>query len=117
MAVEFTTLSNIISGVISILVVSIFIHFGAKPFAEEINEKFSNAIIVAVAGSVLASLAAILLSGVFTKPIYGQLLSVAAWALVAAAIYHVSWVKGLLIGLVAGILWFIVNLVMAAIGL
>ncbi len=117
MAIEFSTLSNIISGIISILVVSVFIHFGAKPFAKEIDEKFSNAVVVAVAGAVLASIVAILLANVFTRPIYANLLSIATWALVAAGVYRVSWLKGLLIGLVAGLLWFAVSVIFAAIGI
>lgn len=107
------TLESIVSGLISILLVSLAIHFGAKPFARAENEKFLNAILVAVLGSILATLVEFLLADAIGAT-WARVLALATWALVAAAIYRTSWIRGALIGVLAWLLWFVVSLIVAA---
>jgi hypothetical protein len=45
--------------------------------------------------------------------IWGLLLAVATWALIAALFFRTRWTKGLIIGVVAWLLWFLVSLLVS----
>lgn len=115
MALEVSSLSTIISGLISILLVSLAIHFGAKPFAKAEHESFWRAIVVAVVGSLFATLVALGMAELLPGEILPLIVSLAAWALVAAIVYRVTWLRGVLIGILAWLLWFVVNLLIGLI--
>lgn len=105
---EFQVGSGIVSAILSILIVSLFIHFGAKPFTHDAG--FLRAVFVAIVGSLLATVVWGALGGTL-----GLIVAVAVWALVAAVTYRTSWLAGLMIGVVAWILWAIVSWLIALI--
>ncbi len=107
------SIASLVSGLISILLVSLAIHFGAKPFTSSEHEKFLNAILVAVIGAILATLVEFGLTGTLSAAL-ARVVALAAWALVAAGVYHTTWLKGALIGVAAWMLWFLVSLVVSA---
>lgn len=100
---EFDTSSAIVSSLITILLVSLAIHFGAKSVTRDAG--FLRAVIVAVVGSILAGLVWGAVGGNL-----GLILAVAVWALIAAFMYRTSWIGGLVIGVVAWLLWYVVSI-------
>ncbi len=103
---DFSSAAGIASSLVSILVVSVFIHFGAKSVTRDAG--FLRAVFVAVVGSVFAGIIWIALGGTL-----GLILAVGAWGLVAAVTYRTSWFGGMAIGFVAWLLWLAVSLVFA----
>ncbi len=98
--------SGLLSTILTILVVSAFIHFGAKSMVGD--RGFGRAIFVAVVGSLLAGLIWISIHNTL-----GLFLGIAAWTLVAAVTYRTSWLRGLGIGVIAWILWAVVSWVVS----
>lgn len=103
MAVEFTV-AQIISTLITILVVALFINWAAGIVTD--RRSFGAALIVAVLGSVAAWLVYALLGA----GVLGLILAIVVWSLIAAAAFRTRLVKGALIGVVAWILWVLVTL-------
>lgn len=91
------------------LVTSAFIHFGAGFVTK--RRRFGQAMATAFIGSLLAGL---VLIGAGGLGMVGVLLALAAWALVAGAIYRTTWIGGVAIGIMAWLLWWLVNFLLTA---
>ncbi|MGB1573340.1 MAG: hypothetical protein ACPG85_03615 [Flavobacteriales bacterium] len=98
----------LLGSLISLLVTALFIHFGASAVVKG-KQRYTQAILVAFLGSLLAFL---VLAGAGFG-LVGNLLALAAWALVAAAVYRTSWLGGALIGVVAWVLWLVIQWILA----
>lgn len=106
MAYEFTLSDAIISGIITLLINSLFIWVAARMVLD--RSSFLAAILTALVSTFLAILVASLVPG-----IVGLVLGIVVWGLITALFFRTGWVKALLIGLVAWILYFLVNLLIA----
>lgn len=107
MAFDFSVQGSLIAAIITILIASLFIYFAARMVLDRAS--LLAAIGTAVIGTFLATLAWGLLDGV-----WGMVLAIATWALVAALFFRTDWVKGAIIGVVAWLLWFLVSLAIEA---
>lgn len=108
MAYEFQADSALVSGIITLIIASLFVYFAARFVID--RSSFLASILTVLLGTFLASLVAGLVSGIL-----GLVLGVAAWALVAAVFFRTAWVKGAIIGVVAWLLWFLVSLAINAV--
>lgn len=103
---EFEITSGLVSSIVTILLVSLAIHFGAKTITRDAG--FLRAVVVALLGSLFAGIVWAAVGGNL-----GLILAVAVWALVAAVTYRTSWLGGLVIGVVAWLLWYLVSILVA----
>jgi hypothetical protein len=90
----------------------IFIHFAAKFVLD--RSSFLAALLTAVVATFLATLGGGLLSTVIATGWILLVIGIAIWALVAAIFFRARWIQGAIIGLVAWLLWFLVNLAINA---
>jgi len=93
-----------LGALVSLLVTALFIHFGAKLMVPG-KVHYMQGIATAFFGSLLAGFV-LFLTGFGTL---GNILALASWALVAAIAYRTSWLRGALVGLVAWLIWLVVN--------
>lgn len=103
MAFDFSLDSALVSAIISILVTALFIHFAAKIVVD--RSSYIVSILVAVIGTFLGTLVYGLVGDVL-----GLILGILTWAAVAAVFFRTRLLKGAVIGVVAWLLWFLVNL-------
>jgi hypothetical protein len=103
---EFSASRDLTTFLITWLVTAIFIHFAAKIVLDK--SSFVAALLTALVGSILAVLVAGLVGGTL-----GLILAIATWALVCALFYRTGWIKAAVVGLVAWVLFFIVQWLVA----
>ena len=104
---HFSVSQQFTSGIITLLIVSLFIFFAAKFVLGR------TSIIAAIATAFLGTLAAGLVLALVDTIWLARVLAIATWALIAAVFFRAKWVQGAIIGLVAWVLWLIVNYVVA----
>lgn len=97
----------LVSALITWLVASIFVYFAARFVTD--RSSFIAALLSVLIGSVLAALVAIGISALEWPAMVGTILGLAAYALVIAIFYRTDWIKGAIIGLVAGVLYVVVT--------
>ncbi len=83
------------------------IHIAAKMVLDK--SSLLSAFLTALIGTLLGQVVAGLVGGTL-----GLVLALATWALIAAVFYRTKWVKGAIVGLVAWVLWFLINLAVRA---
>jgi hypothetical protein len=108
---DFTVPDHIITFVVGLLLTALVVHIAAS-LAVPGKQGYLQAILVAFLGNLLAGL---VLIGTGASNL-GIFLAAAAWALVAAIVYHTSWLRGAFVGIVAWILWAIIVAVLRALG-
>jgi hypothetical protein len=108
MALDASVGAAIVSSIIGILVVALFLHMAAKFLT--VRPKYTQGLLVAVLGGVLASLVMGLVGGVL-----GIVLAVIVWLAVAGAIYRIGMLRALLLGVLAWLLFVGVRLLVVAI--
>lgn len=104
MAFELEPRSALAGGLVSLLVNALFVYFAGRIVLDR-GALFAS-IFTALVGSFLAAL---VFGAVGGTP--GLILAGAVWALVAAFFFRTEWLKGAVVGLVAGVLWILVSLV------
>ncbi len=112
MAYEFEVSREIVTTVVTILVVSLFINWAARLVLD--RSSFIAAILTAVVGSIVAVLVLVAVGRMSESIWIGRTAAIATWAIIAAIFYRTAWVKGAIIGLVAWVLWFLVGLLIDA---
>lgn len=95
----------LLASLISLFVTALFIHFGANAVVKG-KQRYTQALLVAFLGSLLAGLVLLGAGGLGWVSFF---LALAAWSLVAAVVYRTSWLGGALVGLVAWILWSVIQ--------
>lgn len=105
---EFNVSQDIVRFLITWIVTALFIHFAAKIVTD--RSSFIAALLVALLGTFLAILVGGLVGGTL-----GLILALATWGLICAIVYRTSWLKGLVVGLVAWVLFILVTLLVRAI--
>lgn len=86
--------------VVAVLLESLFLHFAAVVILHQ--PRFRSAFAVAILGSLLAYLVFLVVGGL---PVLALLLALICWLGVCASIYRTNWLRALLIGLLAYVLW------------
>ncbi|MGB0653033.1 MAG: hypothetical protein ACPGQL_07510 [Thermoplasmatota archaeon] len=94
---------TLVASLISWLIVGLFIHWAAKIVLDHSN--YVQAFLTALVGSLLAGVILLGLGG----GTVGIAAALGAWALVGAAFYRTTWAKGAVVGVVAWILWAVVD--------
>lgn len=112
MVFEITAGNSLLSAIITILIVTLFIFFAAKFVLGRTS--FFAALGTAVIGTILAQLAAYGVDALGGGYWVALIVGVVVWALIAAIFFRAAWVQGAIIGLVAWVLWFLVNLAISA---
>lgn len=103
---------DVVTLVVAVLLESLFIHFAATFLVHQ--PRFSSAFAVAILGSLLAFLMFLVVGAV---PVLALILALICWLGVCATIYRTSWLRALLIGLLAYLLWVAVRfLILSAFG-
>lgn len=102
MAPEFTT-AQLVAALINILVAALFLKWAAGLLGT--RGGFGAALIVAIIGTLLAGVVYGLLGG----GTLGLVLAIVTWALVAAVAFRTNLLKGALIGVIAWVLWAVVQ--------
>lgn len=108
MAYDFSISDAGVSAVITILIATFMINWAAKMVID--RSSLIAAFLTAILGSIGASLVWAGVGGTL-----GLVLGAFVWALVAAIFYRTAILKGAIIGLVAGVAWFLINLAVEAI--
>lgn len=98
--------NGFIGVLIAILLVALVVNLAARIVVDK--SSFLAAIGTTVIGFVLLFAIQVLLHGTL-----GTVLGLAAWALVAASFYRTNWLKGAVIGLVAAVLFVLLNWLLA----
>ena len=101
------TEERILTGVVSVIVATLVVYFAAKIVLD--SSSILAALGTALLGTFLAGLVEAAVEG-----IVGTLLGVAVWALVAAFFFRTHWLKGVVIGIVAAVLWWLIGLIVGA---
>lgn len=101
------TEERVLTGVVSVIVATLVVYFAAKIVLD--NSSILAALGTALLGTFLAGLVEAAVAGVV-----GTLLGVAVWALVAAFFFRTHWLKGIVIGIVAAVLWWLIGIIVAA---
>lgn len=112
MVFEITAGNSLLSAIITILIVTLFIFFAAKFVLGRTS--FFAALGTAVIGTILAQLAAVGVDALGGGYWFALIVGIVVWALIAAIFFRAAWVQGAIIGLVAWVLWFLVNLAISA---
>lgn len=99
---------GLVVAVIALLVNTAVIYLAARLVID--RSSVFAAIATALLGTFLAALVASAVPGIL-----GIVLAAAVWALVAAFFFRATWVKGAIIGLVAWLLWALIDFVVRAI--
>jgi hypothetical protein len=92
---------------ILVIIEALFVWLAARIILD--RGGFIASIVTAVLGNLFAFLIWGLVSGIL-----GLILAVLAWGLVAAIVFRTAWLKGAVIGVVAWLIWFLVNLALDA---
>jgi hypothetical protein len=109
MPIEYSLSSGLVSALITILVATLFIYFAARAVLGRAS--FLAALGTALVATFLASLAAAGVDAVGGAWWLAWGVGIFVWALIAAIFFRAAWVQGAIIGLVAWVLYFLVNLV------
>lgn len=110
--VELTLGSGIVAAIITILLATLFIFFAAKFVLG--RSSFFAALGTATIATFLATLASAGVAALGAPGWLALVVVVFVWALIAAIFFRAAWVQGAIIGLVAWVLYFLVNLLIAA---
>ncbi len=102
-----TGTGGIVSAIITLLIATIFIFFAAKFVLG--RSSFISAFLVALLGTLLASLAVLGVTALGAPGWVGLVTAIVVWALVAAIFFRAAWVQGAIIGLVAWVLFALVS--------
>jgi hypothetical protein len=89
---------------IAFLLTALFVYIAARVVLD--RSSIFAALLTALIGNVLGGLIYLWLGGWL-----GLILAVLVWSLVAALFFRTGWIKGALIGLVAWVLWLIIQLI------
>lgn len=89
-----------LAAVVTWVVTALFIHFAARIVLDK--SSFLAALLVALAGTILAFLVGGLVGGV-----WGLVLAIVTWALVCALFYRTGMLKAAVVGVVAWVLFFL----------
>ena len=103
------TQTDLVRFLITWAVTAIFIHFAAKIVLDRAS--FGTALLVALIGTLLAALVYFLIA----NGTLAIVLAIATWGLVCALFYRTGWLKALVVGLVAWVLYFVVTLIVRAV--
>lgn len=104
---EFTVSDGWINFLILLLIEALFIWFAAR--VVDAPGGYVAAILTALVGNFLAFIVWGAVGGTV-----GLVLAVLTWGLVAAVFFRTKWLKGAVIGVVAWLIWFLVNLALQA---
>lgn len=106
---EFEVQRSLLSFFITLVVTALFLWVAARIVID--RGGLLAALLTALVGSIAANLV------LWFVPIswLAFVLALAVWALVAAIFFRTGWLKGAVIGLVAWVLFFVVNLIMNAV--
>lgn len=97
-----------LTGLLSLILNTLFVYFAARIVLD--RSSLVASLLTALLGTFLAGLVSAALPGV-----WGIVLAVAVWALVAAFFFRTAWLKGAVIGVVAWLLWALVAWVVGAV--
>jgi uncharacterized membrane protein len=106
MAAPFATTQLQITGLVSILVATLFIWFAARLVLDR------SSLLAALASAVISTLLAGLIVA-YVGGAVGIILAILVWALFTAIFFRTDWAKGAIIGLVAWVLSYLVGLLLA----
>lgn len=99
---NFDARDDLVTFLVTWVVTALFIHFAARIVLD--RSSFLSALLTALVGSFLAVLVGVLVGG----PL-GIILAVLTWGLVCALFYRTGWLKALVVGLVAWVLYILVQ--------
>lgn len=99
---QFEPRNDIVTFLVTWLVTSLFIHFAAKIVLD--RSSFGAALLTALLGTLLAVLVGGLVGGTL-----GLVLAILTWALVCALFYRTGWLKAIVVGVVAWLLFLLVT--------
>ncbi|MBI2078006.1 MAG: hypothetical protein HYT80_06510 [Euryarchaeota archaeon] len=91
---------DLLTIVVVILLESLFVHLAAAVALR--GPPFRKAIVVAASGSLVAYLLQRLLTA---APTVALVLALFAWLAICASVYKTTWVRALVVGLLAYLLW------------
>ena len=97
---------DLVGFLVALLITALFIWLAARIVID--RGGLLASILTALVATFLAQLMLVLIPG----RIIGLIVAVAVWALVAALFFRTQWLKGAVIGLVAWVLWAVVQWVM-----
>lgn len=98
---NFDARDDLVAFLVTWLVTALFIHFAAKIVLD--HSSFLSALLTALVGSFLAVLVGVLVGGTL-----GFVLAILTWGLVCALFYRTGWLKALVVGVVAWLLYLLV---------
>jgi Ni,Fe-hydrogenase I cytochrome b subunit len=112
-AFELDVGTGILAAILTLLVTATFIYFAARFVLD--RSSFLAAILTAVVGTLLAYLAVIVLTPLVQAAWIPFVAAVAMWALAAAVFFRAKWVQGVIIGIVAWLLFLLVGFLISLI--
>ncbi len=95
--------------IVGLLIYALCIHWVAGIVLG--SSRFSQALVVAIVGGLLAFVVAIGAESLDWPRAVGIVLALVAWALVASALYRTQWAKGAIVGVAAWVTWAFVGLI------
>lgn len=98
---NFDARDDLVTFLVTWLVTALFIHFAARIVLD--RSSFGAALLTALVGSFLAILVGVLVGGTL-----GLVLAILTWGLVCALFYRTGWLKALVVGVVAWLLYLLV---------
>lgn len=104
---EFTISDGWVNFVVLLLVEALFIWLAAKIVLE--HGGFLASLLTALVGNFLAFLVWGAVGGTL-----GLVLAVLTWGLIAALFFRTQWLRGAVVGVVAWLIWFLLNLALQA---
>jgi hypothetical protein len=104
MAAPFATTQLQVGGLVTILVATLFIWLAARLVIDR------SSILAALASAVISTLLAGLIAALVGGGTLGIVLAILVWAAFTALFFRTDWTKGAIIGLVAWVLSFLVDL-------
>lgn len=105
-AVPFGTTQLQVGGLLTILLATLFIWLAARLVIDR------SSLLAALASAVISTLLAALVVALVGGGVLGIVLAILVWALCTAAFFRTDWAKGAIIGLVAWVLSYLVELLL-----
>jgi hypothetical protein len=105
----------VIQIVVAAVILAPILWIVGKLFVGKDKAKFTDALWIGVLGVVIGAVIGFLLSGVFLGTILGTLIMIIVWLALITHFFDCVLLKGLVIAVIAGIIYLVISLILSAI--
>ena len=107
-------ISLVIQIVVAAVVLAPVLWIVGKWFVGKDKAKFTDALWIGVLGVVIGAVIGFLLSG-WVGTILGTIITIVVWLALVKHFFDCGWLKGLVIAVIAGIIYWVITLILSAI--